>query len=94
MLLKRLSTLALAAAAAITALAPAARVAAEEAPRMTDADLQKHREKGDVVVLDVRSLPTYRAGHIKGALSIPLEGVASRIDEIKGWHKAVVAYCS
>ncbi|GGW59657.1 hypothetical protein GCM10010503_41070 [Streptomyces lucensis JCM 4490] len=37
---------------------------------------------GDVVVLDVRPVDEYRAGHIPGAGSLPVEELADRIGEL------------
>ena len=48
--------------------------------------------KGNVVVLDVRPAPEYRAGHIPGALSAPLdslEQVATKLPR----RREIVAYC-
>src|SRR6266508_3367943 len=38
---------------------------------VTAAELQQRLERGDVVVLDVRPEPEFRAGHIAGARSVP-----------------------
>jgi rhodanese-related sulfurtransferase/DNA-binding transcriptional ArsR family regulator len=47
---------------------------------------------GDVVVIDVRPADEYAAGHLPGAVSIPLDEVASRLSEIPA-DVEVVAYC-
>jgi rhodanese-related sulfurtransferase len=47
---------------------------------------------GDVVVLDVRPRGEYRAGHIAGARSVPVEEIEERLREIPE-GKMVVAYC-
>lgn len=47
---------------------------------------------GEVVVLDVRPAAEYAAGHIPGALSIPVEELADRIAELPQ-DSEVVAYC-
>jgi rhodanese-related sulfurtransferase/DNA-binding MarR family transcriptional regulator len=47
---------------------------------------------GDVIVLDVRPVEEYRAGHIPGALSIPVEELADRIDEVPE-EVEIVVYC-
>ena len=46
----------------------------------------------DVVVLDVRPREEYRAGHIAGARSVPVEEIEERLREIPEGKK-VVAYC-
>ena len=48
--------------------------------------------RGDVVILDVRPEPEYAAGHLPGAVHIPLEELAERIEELPRTHD-VVAYC-
>ncbi|MFE1862246.1 ArsR/SmtB family transcription factor [Streptomyces anandii] len=47
---------------------------------------------GDVVVLDVRPVSEYRAGHIPGAISIPVEELAARINELPE-DLEIVVYC-
>lgn len=49
-------------------------------------------QRGEVVVLDVRPLEEYQAGHIPGARSIPLKELERRLGEIPA-HQEVVAYC-
>ncbi|MFC4335985.1 ArsR/SmtB family transcription factor [Salininema proteolyticum] len=49
-------------------------------------------EKGDVVVLDVRPGDEYEAGHIPGAVSIPLEQLGERLGELPEGAR-VAAYC-
>ena len=46
----------------------------------------------DVVVLDVRPREEYRAGHVAGARSVPVEKIGERLREIPE-GKMVVAYC-
>ncbi len=53
--------------------------------------LAKMRESG-VVVLDVRPEEEYRAGHIPGAHSVPLERLEAYLEEIPE-DQEVVAYC-
>jgi rhodanese-related sulfurtransferase len=47
----------------------------------------------DVVVLDVRPVPEYRARHIPGAVSIPVEELADRINELPVDTEIVVYRC-
>lgn len=54
--------------------------------------LQMRLRDGDVVVLDVRPKPEYAAGHIRGAITIPVSELQSRLDEIPA-GAGVVAYC-
>jgi rhodanese-related sulfurtransferase len=47
---------------------------------------------GEVTVLDVRPVEEYQAGHIPGALSVPLEELERRLSELPR-EREVVAYC-
>jgi rhodanese-related sulfurtransferase/DNA-binding transcriptional ArsR family regulator len=52
-----------------------------------------HRARtGQVVVLDVRPAEEYAAGHIRGAVSIPLDQLDNRLSELPA-DVDVVAYC-
>lgn len=56
-----------------------------------DAPMKRVR-RGEVTVLDVRPLEEYRAGHIPGALSIPMSELKARLQELPKACE-VVAYC-
>ena len=59
---------------------------------MTRDELAERLRAGDVVVLDVRPEPEFRAGHIAGALSIPVAELSRRLHQVpKG--QQIVAYC-
>lgn len=53
--------------------------------------LSKVRE-GAVIVLDVRPPEEYRAGHLPGALSVPLKELETRLRDLPR-DREVVAYC-
>ena len=55
-------------------------------------ELLTRARTGDVVVLDVRPDAEYAAGHLPGALNIPLQELADRLDELPA-DGDVVAYC-
>ena len=55
-------------------------------------ELQERLARGDVVVLDVRPEPEYRAGHIPGARSVPLAALASLTPKLPR-RRQIVAYC-
>ncbi|MFF9138160.1 ArsR/SmtB family transcription factor [Streptomyces albogriseolus] len=55
-------------------------------------ELRARAASGSVVVLDVRPVEEYEAGHIPGALSIPVDELAERIDELPE-DLEIVAYC-
>jgi rhodanese-related sulfurtransferase/DNA-binding MarR family transcriptional regulator len=59
---------------------------------ITRDDLRSRLRDGDVVVLDVRPEAEYAAGHVRGAISIPIRDLKSRLGEIPDGTE-VVAYC-
>jgi len=59
---------------------------------ITRDDLRARLRAGDVVVLDVRPEAEYAAGHIRGAISIPIRDLKSRLGDIPDGAE-VVAYC-
>ena len=48
--------------------------------------------QGAVTVLDVRPVEEFKAGHIAGALSIPLDGLKLRLSDLPR-DQEIVAYC-
>jgi len=54
--------------------------------------LNRRVRQGEVVVLDVRPPDEYAAGHIPGAVSIPIEELEQRLQELPPGRE-VVAYC-
>jgi rhodanese-related sulfurtransferase/DNA-binding transcriptional ArsR family regulator len=55
-------------------------------------ELLRQAKAGDVVVLDVRPVEEYAAGHIPGAVGIPVDKLADRIAELPD-DVDIVAYC-
>jgi rhodanese-related sulfurtransferase/DNA-binding transcriptional ArsR family regulator len=55
-------------------------------------ELRRRLSKGDVTLIDVRPEAEYRAGHIPGALSMPVDQLGRRYREIPK-HREVIAYC-
>jgi rhodanese-related sulfurtransferase len=55
-------------------------------------ELVRRVKAGEVTVLDVRPAEEYRAGHIPGALSIPVGELKARLTELPRGRE-VVAYC-
>jgi rhodanese-related sulfurtransferase/DNA-binding transcriptional ArsR family regulator len=55
-------------------------------------ELFRRVRSGEVTVLDVRPAEEYRAGHIPGALSIPVGELKARLKELPK-SREVVAYC-
>ncbi len=60
-------------------------------PITTD-ELQALISQGTVVVVDVRPGAEYKQGHIAGAISIPVDELGARLDELSQ-SREVVAYC-
>lgn len=55
-------------------------------------ELLRRARQRDVLVVDVRPVEEYAAGHIPGAVSIPFDELEQRLGEIPSGRK-VVAYC-
>jgi rhodanese-related sulfurtransferase len=55
-------------------------------------EVLRRAEMGDVVVLDVRPVEEYAAGHIPGAVSVPVGELTARLAELPA-DTEVVAYC-
>jgi len=45
------------------------------------------------IIVDVRSPQEYKLGHVKGAMNIPLETIASRVEILKKKNKAIITCC-
>ncbi|WP_455358297.1 ArsR/SmtB family transcription factor [Streptomyces sp. SYSU K21746] len=76
------------------AVEPARRayLGTDDAEEVDRQELLARAAAGEVVVLDVRPAEEYAAGHIPGALSIPVGELADRIAELPE-ETEVVAYC-
>lgn len=55
-------------------------------------ELLQRAKTGVVTVLDVRPPEEYAAGHIRGAINVPLTELTRRLHEIPS-EKEIVAYC-
>jgi rhodanese-related sulfurtransferase/biotin operon repressor len=65
----------------------------DDVEALTKDDLWKRLKRKDkLVVLDVRPVEEYEAGHIPGAISIPVNELKKRIKELPR-SKQIVAYC-
>jgi rhodanese-related sulfurtransferase len=66
----------------------------EQVPRIEPQELRAKMEAGDdVLVVDVRHEETYAAGHIPGAINIPLLEIESRIEELPR-DREIALYCT
>lgn len=75
-----------------TELARRAYLGPEDTAAVDTDELLRRLARGDVVILDVRPGAEFAAGHLPGAIHIPLEELAERIGELPRDHE-VVAYC-
>jgi rhodanese-related sulfurtransferase len=66
---------------------------ADQAPRIEGSEIKKLVDKGDAVVVDVRSKDAWDTGHVQGALHIPLEQLTQRLKELPK-DKLIAAYCT
>jgi 3-mercaptopyruvate sulfurtransferase SseA len=61
--------------------------------RVTIEESKEAFDNGEAVFLDVRSESSYAANHIPGALSIPLNDLQSRMDELDS-SQWIITYCT
>lgn len=59
---------------------------------ITARELEEMRRAGDVVLIDVRPAEEYEHGHLGEALSLPIEELEARLDELPN-DRRIVAYC-
>jgi rhodanese-related sulfurtransferase len=59
---------------------------------ITAEQLRSRLSQGNTVLVDVRPETEYRAGHIRGAVSIPVAELERRLKQLPK-RKAIVAYC-
>ena len=87
---------------ALLAMFPAAtRSQGIDAPRISQADFKKLIAAKNVVIVDTRVAEVFAAGHIPGALLLPLEGAMTWPEEYEktvakliATRKPVVTYCA
>src|SRR5215204_7031265 len=64
----------------------------DEVEAITRDDLLRRLRRNDVVLVDVRPAEEFDAGHIDGAVSIPLDELDERLAELPA-NSEIVAYC-
>jgi rhodanese-related sulfurtransferase len=76
--------------------ATAATKPATSVERTSLADFEVLQARGTVLVVDVRNDDSFRAGHIPGAMNVPIDEVDRRAAEIiaRAGALAIVTYCS
>jgi rhodanese-related sulfurtransferase/DNA-binding transcriptional ArsR family regulator len=90
---RTLRTLAASRLAEVERLAAAYLGSRDELQPVTREELARRlRDGDDLVVLDVRPAAEYAAGHLPGAVSIPVGELRRRLAELPG-DREIVAYC-
>ncbi len=89
---RSLRTLAASRLAQVERLAAAYVGARGELEPVTRQELARRLEDGDLVVLDVRPATEHAAGHLPGAVSIPVGELRRRLAELPQ-DREIVAYC-
>jgi hydroxyacylglutathione hydrolase len=64
-----------------------------EGPRISVEEVRQLHERGEVTLIDVRDANAYMAGHIPGALHIPLAFVQGEVSYLPRGKK-IVTYCT
>lgn len=59
---------------------------------VSQVELLRRMDSGNVLLIDVRPEPEYRAGHLPGAISVPLPELRDRLPQLPR-DREVVAYC-
>ena len=66
---------------------------ADDARRITAEELYKMFERNEVLVVDTRNDAAFKQSHIKGAILIPANEVATRVGELPK-NKFIATYCT
>ncbi len=60
--------------------------------RISIEELREGMSRDEIVLIDARPEVEFQAGHLPGAVSLPIELLSNQIDEL--WNdKTIVAYC-
>lgn len=65
---------------------------AEDVEQVDGGELLRRVESGEVIVFDVRPFEEYEAGHLPGAISMPLDELRERLLKLPK-DREIVAYC-
>ncbi len=60
---------------------------------MSLAEAVDRRDRGEAVIVDVRSRASFAEGHIPGALSIPLDELDQHVGELRAQQRLPILYC-
>jgi predicted sulfurtransferase len=64
------------------------------APRISLPEFKALLARGNVLVLDVRDVDSYKAGHIPGAVLLPLADIDQHADKLRAEKRPIVTYCA
>ena len=64
-----------------------------DVPRISLKETQTKLERGEAILIDVRSRVSFEKSHAQGAISIPEEEVGARLDELPH-DKEIILYCT
>jgi rhodanese-related sulfurtransferase len=80
----------------VLAIQQPASAAPHAIPRLRLDEFRARQAAGSVLVVDVRDEIVFRAGHIPGALNVPLSEIDRRASEVRtrAGERTVVTYCS
>lgn len=67
--------------------------AGPDAASMPLAEALLRRDRGEAVLIDVRSRESYAEGHVPGALSMPSSEMEERTAEIRRMSQLPILYC-
>jgi predicted sulfurtransferase len=83
--------------ALLSACAPKAVIpqTEQEVPRVKVEDAKSAFDKGEAIIVDVRSAQSYATGHAAGAISIPLAEFENNIDSLPlDKDQWIITYCT
>lgn len=61
--------------------------------RLTVDQVSRLVREGVVVLIDVREPQDFERSHLPGAISVPLDQLAARADELRATGKPIIVYC-
>ena len=64
-----------------------------DVPRISPTDAKAQQDTGQAVVVDVRDAEYYQAAHVEGAISIPLDTLEARMQELPK-NAGILTYCT
>ena len=67
--------------------------AGPDAAAMPLAEALQRRDRGEAVLIDVRSRESYAEGHVPGSLNIPSSEIEERAVEIRKMGRLPILYC-